>query len=220
MYLLFVVVISILTSIQSGPAPIEKPWVENYIEARKTALELNRPYIIFFTSDNCSSCDVQRTIFNRPAIQSIMNQSFIGLDVNIQNFDGATLKKYYRVENLPTLIFFSPSGDVLYHYDRILSEKQLTRALLRPKENVFPQAPSQTNLSKEKAHIQMGVFSREEGARDLRDRLTRICLLSPNLIKEGSHYKVVFSDLERQEIKELKNRLDTYGYSYQLIEDP
>jgi len=217
MQLLNILCISILMSWVSTPPSSDSPWAESYIDARKAALELNRPYVILFRSNPCSSCDTQKALFEKPSIQSIMDQSFIGLEVDISDFDGATLKKYYQVNKLPTLIIFSAKGELLYRYERVLTENQLIRALLKPKENVLNDKKTEQRSTDENSAIQVGVFSKEKGAKVMQDRLSRICAVKPNLIKEGQRFKVVFIDLKPAEVQHLQKQLDTYGVPHQPV---
>lgn len=218
MYIIYILLMSSLF-ISSNEAPISvNPWAENYIKARKSAIELNRPYVILFSEANCTACQGMKNNFDKPAIQSVMNQSFVGLTVDVNDFDGLTLKEYYKVKHLPTLIIFSPRGDILHRYNQVLSEEQLLRALLRPEQNVFPESNQTTSSSAEATSIQVGVFSNEEGAAEMRDRLIRVCSVPPRIVRDGTHHKVVFGPLERHKIEQLRDQLETYGYSYQMMD--
>lgn len=219
MYIFYILLMSSLFIFPNEAPTSVTPWAENYIKARKSAIELNRPYVILFSEVDCTTCKQIKNHFDKSAIQSVMRQSFIGLQVDINDFDGLTLKEYYKVKYLPTLIIFSPKGDILHRYNQVLSEEQLLQALLRPKQNVFPKTDRKRQSPPDATSIQVGVFSKEAGATELKNRLTRLCSISPRIIQDGLHHKVVFGPLVQDRAEKLREKLETYGYSYQVMNE-
>ena len=217
MYILYIILFSAALLLGQGDTEPAYVWSENYMKARKSAIELNRPYVIVFEKKDCAPCREMKQEFKKPAIQSVMQQSFIGLAVDVDDFEGQTLKKYYQVESLPALILFSAKGHMLHRYNQLLSEKQLLKVLMRPTEDVFSSSSQSKSTEEKVSSIQVGVFSKASKALDFRNRLQRICSAPPYITKEDGQHKVVLGPFEKQKVETLQKELDTYGYTYQIL---
>jgi len=203
-------------------------WADNYISARKSAIKLNRPYFIFFSQDQCSPCEKVLQGFATPSIQSIIRQSYVGVQVDINDFDGHTLKKYYNVEYLPTLIIFSSKGEILQRYNQALSTTQLQNALIRPKLSVFPTKSKGVNIElnegsqkSKKLFLQTGAFSDKTEAENFRHRMSRILDRPVILHEENTTLKVLIGPFEnKSEIERTKDQLKAYGYESHAVNNP
>ncbi len=200
-------------------------WADNYISARKSAIELNRPYFIFFNQDQCSPCEKGFQSFSTPSVQSIISQSYVGVKVDVNDFDGHTLKKYYNVEHVPTLIIFSSKGKILQRYDRALSPTQLQNALIRPELSVFTTESKKTNIESsqdskesEKLFLQTGAFSDKAEAENFRHRMSRI-LDRPVLVHEKDDISIVLIGpfANESEIRSTRDQLKAYGYDSHAV---
>jgi len=203
----------------------QQVWADNYISARKSAIELNRPYFIFFRQDQCAPCEKVLQGFATPSIESIIRQSYVGVQVDINDFDGHTLKKYYNVEYLPTLIIFSSKGEVLQRYNQALSPTQLQNALIRPKLSVFPTKSKgvTTELIEDaqkvkKSFLQTGAFSDKTEAENFKHRMSRILDRPAILHEENTTLKVLIGPFDnKSEIIKTQDQLKAYGYKSHVV---
>jgi hypothetical protein len=205
-------------SYQTGDIDPINPWAENYIEARALAIEHNRPYFILFQKENCSESSKWNTNFDALDVKSVVSRSFIGLLVDIKDFDGQSLKAYYEIEKSPCLLIFSSKGNLLAKYEEVMERNEIISALkeIESAQNESHSASEshQDNDSSTTKLIQAGAFTNAKGAENLQFRLSRICSIKPEIIEEHRKYKVVFDKLSSKEQQELSKKLDTYGYGY------
>ena len=61
----------------------------------------------------CGPCkQLARTVFKDPQVGTLMNDKFINVKVDMEKGEGIDLKNRFDVKAFPTLLFFSPSGEV------------------------------------------------------------------------------------------------------------
>lgn len=90
----------------------------SYLSAKQKAEEQNKPYIIQFTASWCMPCDwLDETTLKETEIVEKLNKDYVFVLVDIEEFEGYSLKKYYQINNLPTLLVFSPTHQLLDRID-------------------------------------------------------------------------------------------------------
>jgi thiol-disulfide isomerase/thioredoxin len=61
----------------------------------------------------CGPCKVlAKTVFKDPKVAVLMNEKFINVKVDMEKGEGVDLKAKFEVKAFPTLLFFSPKGEV------------------------------------------------------------------------------------------------------------
>lgn len=200
-----------------GSDPVN-PWAKNYIEARALAIEHKRPYFIFFQKENCAESSQWNANFDDLNVKNAVSESFIGLVVDVDDFDGQSLKAYYEIEKSPCLLIFSSKGSLLEKYAEVLEKNEIISVLReiqaeQNKRNTSSDITSVRDASSTKL-IQVGAFANAKGAENLQFRLSRICQYRPDIIEDNQKYKVVFDKLSSGEQQALSKKLNTYGYGH------
>jgi len=101
----------------SGPVAIEsnraKNW-KNYSETEfKMAIESGKPIIIDFYADWCAAChELDQHTFSRSEVQE-QTQNFVlfRFDATKDSPELQALKKKYKIQGLPTVVFHAPNGE-------------------------------------------------------------------------------------------------------------
>lgn len=90
----------------------EITWRYDYNQARREAIEKNRPLLIDFGTDRCFWCvKLDTTTFRDPTIMVLVNEQFVPLRINAQQNPWLTDKLFIR--SFPTVILASPEGKIL-----------------------------------------------------------------------------------------------------------
>lgn len=150
----------------------------NFEDARVKAETEGKMLLLDFYASWCAPCRfMESTTFQDPNVSAVLNEKFVPVKINIDDFDGYALKEHFDVKVLPTFIIFSSDGKVIERIEETLSptgmmnilEKNLAthKPKVRP-ANVSPKT-SVTKKSME-AHqpamaqykIQLGVYNSYE----------------------------------------------------------
>ncbi|HLJ95540.1 MAG TPA: DUF255 domain-containing protein [Gemmataceae bacterium] len=96
-----------------GSAPAQEiQWRSNYNQARKEALEKNRPLVLDFGTEHCFWCrKLDATTFLDPHVIEVMNEQFIPLKVDAHR--DARLTEFLRIQAFPTVVLAGPDGKIL-----------------------------------------------------------------------------------------------------------
>lgn len=83
-----------------------------------------------FYADWCSPCKwMEKTTFADPTVIKTLNENYIPIKVNIDDFDGYGWKKEYNVSTLPTILIFNSSGRLVDRVEETMSAKELSGLL-------------------------------------------------------------------------------------------
>jgi thioredoxin-like negative regulator of GroEL len=108
----------------------EVQWRHDYNQARKEALEKNRPLLLDFGTENCFWCKkLDATTFRESAILEALNERFIPLKVDAQR--SAPLAEALRIQSYPTLVIAAPDGKILGTLEGYLEAPRLQDHLQR-----------------------------------------------------------------------------------------
>lgn len=101
----------------------------NFEEAEKLAKKEGKPLLVDFYATWCGPCKwMEETTFQDPGVKELMHQEYISVRINIDEFDGYTLKSKYDVRYLPTLLIFN-NGRVVERIEETLGVIRLTNLL-------------------------------------------------------------------------------------------
>ena len=82
--------------------------------AKAKAAAEGKVLLMDFTASWCLPCQLmEETVFADPQVLAYLDEHYISVKVDIDDFDGFALKQQLQVEALPTLIFFSSEGKEL-----------------------------------------------------------------------------------------------------------
>ncbi len=102
----------------------------NLSAAKKLAGQEGKLYFAEFTASWCAPCRVlEETTFKDPQVIQYINQHYIPVKVDIDNFDGIALKQVYNVQTIPTIIIFNSQGQLLEKYDKNLPASKMLSLL-------------------------------------------------------------------------------------------
>ena len=211
----------------------------SFEEAEKLAKKENKPLLVDFYATWCGPCKwMDETTFTDETIRKTLHEDFISIKVNIDDFDGFELKSKYEVRYLPTIIIFK-NGRVVERIEETLGVTKMASLLEQHKSVksvIVKKAATNTN-PKDKAladnftenltvdeinanfnslnhlyKLQLGVFSKKEGAVKLVNDLSTRMFEQPVIVQDYKNNSVVFKVVmgEFQNIsdaEELKNQL-------------
>lgn len=101
--------------------------------ARAKASREGKILLVDFTARWCLPCQMMdETTFADEQVLDYLRRNYVSIKIDIDNFDGYSIKQQYEVEALPAMLFFSSDGKEL---DRIEQAITATDLLLRLRQN-------------------------------------------------------------------------------------
>ncbi len=217
---------------------IESPFSEISITTAKEIASAQGKYIfIDFYADWCVPCKwMDETTYADKGVINTLKSNFIPVKVNIDDFDGYTLKAEYNIKVLPTLLVIDPNGKVIKRYEESLSPGKLKDVLmeiadnstLEYNENITPEDLIKNDIktndnrtienpvtvkTNKSYRVQVGVFTDYANTVKLIDNLN-LKFDEPVIIINGylnnkTVYKVVIGDYENYDNAEiLKSKIN------------
>lgn len=112
-------------------------FIENNLELALAQAEAEGKLIMVdFWATWCSPCKwMDEQTFNRPEVANYLNDKYITVRVNIDNFIGMTYKEQYDIRFLPTILVLDPAGKVIKKYEESMAPTKLLRVLKDHDEN-------------------------------------------------------------------------------------
>jgi thiol:disulfide interchange protein len=79
---------------------------------QKQARFENKPYFIIFSASWCAPCQkIKKELFVNQQIAALANQNYLAYYMDLENFDDVEVNsKLFNVSQLPTILFFDPTG--------------------------------------------------------------------------------------------------------------
>ena len=220
----------------------ESPFrVSSFEEAEKLAKKENKPLLVDFYASWCGPCKwMDETTFSDDKIKKILKDDYISIKVNIDDFDGYELKSKYEVRYLPTIIIFK-NGRVVERLEETVGVTKMNTILSQHKSpnttatkkvapNTNPKDKALTenyteNLSVDEINanfnslnhvykLQLGVFTKKDGATKLVNDLSTKVFEQPMIIQDYKNnsviYKVVLGEFHSlNDAEQFKNQLNT-----------
>lgn len=98
---------------QGQQAPIA--WRTDLMSGRQEAIRTGRNMLVHFWATWCGPCQrLESTVFKQPAVASTLQQKFIPVKLNADDFP--QIARAYGVEVLPTDVILAPDGTVLSRF--------------------------------------------------------------------------------------------------------
>jgi thioredoxin-related protein/cell division septation protein DedD len=120
---------------QANPDDKLKFYSGNLASAKQLAGQEGKLYFAEFTASWCAPCrTLEETTFRDSKVIQYIDQYYIPVKVDIDDFDGIALKQVYNVQTIPTVIIFNSKGQLIEKYDKNLPASKML-ALLQ-KHNV------------------------------------------------------------------------------------
>jgi thioredoxin-related protein len=119
-------------------------------EAKSLAGSMGKLAFIEFYATWCGPCKwMDQTTFSNATVSNLLNENYIAIKVNIEEFDGFEEKEKYNVSALPTMIIFNSKGKMVDKIEETLPpskmvqilekhDKKSNRTVIRHKTNSSP----------------------------------------------------------------------------------
>ncbi len=142
-FIMCVLFIFVAVSANSATKFIES----NFEEAREKAQREGKMLLLDFYASWCAPCRfMESTTFKDEEVSTILNEKFVPLKIDIDDFDGYALKEHFRVKVLPTFLIFSSDGKVIERVEETLSPSRM-KSILEKSLATFRPVIRATNIS-------------------------------------------------------------------------
>lgn len=231
--LFFILCLSVLA--QSISAESINYFKGNLHNAREKAQAEGKLLFVDFYASWCAPCKwMEQNTFTDPEVIKLLNQKFIPVKVNIDDFEGYNMKEQFEVKVLPTLLFFNTEGKVVTRIEETLSPSKMREILnknmkvIAPVErpiNSSPQAiayKSKSPIDKtfeptvhEKSFkLQLGLFTNYENTLQFYNQIVGIIEDPVNIMHDYKGEQVVYRVL----LGNFKDVKEAHVYRTQLKE--
>lgn len=99
-------------------------------DAKSMAISEGKLYMAVFYTDWCLPCKwMDENTFSSVDVVNFVEDHYVAVKVNIDDFDGHNARQQFNVEFLPTILVFDQGGDIIARYEESLSAKKLLEGL-------------------------------------------------------------------------------------------
>ncbi len=125
--------------------------VNNFEEARQRAEKEGKMLLLDFYASWCAPCRfMESTTFEDERVSHLLNEKFVPLKIDIDDFDGYALKEHFDIRVLPTFLIFGSDGKVIERIEETLSPTKMV-ALLEKNLAQFTPVIQPANVSPSKS---------------------------------------------------------------------
>jgi len=197
-------------------------------DAKKLAGLEGKLAFVEFHASWCGPCKwMNQTTFKHPEVVGELNENYVAIKVDIDDFDGFAWKKQYNVETLPTMLIFNSRGQLVDRIEETLSPSKMVEILkmhnsepnkevmatinTSPKElrsqkrrNSGSKAPSvdMTRRSQSSYKIQVGIFEDYESAvgyfQKLQEDFLEPIIVLNDYTNGAVRYKIMMGDFQSE----------------------
>jgi len=133
-YLSITILFSIFFTVKSSATDNTEGSVNFYNASIEEAMELasaeGKLTFVDFHAQWCGPCKwMDQTTFSNKSVSKYLNENFVAIKIDIDEFDGYTAKEYYNIETLPTMLIFNSKGQLVDRIEETLSPSKLMKIL-------------------------------------------------------------------------------------------
>ncbi|MEY4927678.1 MAG: hypothetical protein RI894_2114 [Bacteroidota bacterium] len=97
---------------------------------KKRAKAENKLIFIDFYASWCAPCELMdETTFNDERLAAYVDESYIAYKVDVEDFEGYSLKQLFNVKALPTFLVFNANGEKLAQYEESMGAARFMQEL-------------------------------------------------------------------------------------------
>jgi thioredoxin 1 len=97
---------------------------------KETAKEEGKLYFYDFVASWCTPCRwMDETTYTDAALAKYISDNYVAAKVDIDDFDGFSLKEKYKVQVLPTIIVCNQEGKIIGRYEESMGASKMLEVL-------------------------------------------------------------------------------------------
>jgi len=102
----------------------------NINEAKTIAGAQGKLAFVAFSAKWCSPCKwMDQTTFRDRNVSTYLNDHFVSIKVDIDDFDGFNMKEEYNVSTIPTMIIFNSKGEMVERLEETMAPSKMIEIL-------------------------------------------------------------------------------------------
>lgn len=102
----------------------------NYLTAKKKAELTGKFQLLEFGAAWCTPCKhMNQTTFKDPQVLNYLDEYFVSVKIDIDQFDGFALKQKYEIKYLPTLVILNSKGEIIGRIEEAVGPTKLLSRL-------------------------------------------------------------------------------------------
>lgn len=114
LHISFFIVVAWLPSFAGHTGPENTKPGLSYLRAKHYAETHSMKYVLYFKADWCTPCKwMEETTFADKTVEAAMDNVFIMVPLDIDEFEGYALKEYFDVYSLPTFLVFNEKHELV-----------------------------------------------------------------------------------------------------------